>query len=305
MPTGYSAYRGWKAAPTETTFGGHRGPPYQSSRAWGKFEILYSMPYALCSMRKRSDPVNEDKLREMLQALQDGKTDVDAIVENLRSWPYEDLGFARVDHHRALRRGFPEVIFGEGKSADQITKIVEAMLSQGTNVLVTRVDAAKAKDVQEKINTAVYDDISRTMTVRQHEVSEKGRGFVLVLAAGTSDIPVAEEAAVTAEMIGSRVERLFDVGVAGLHRLLDHFHQMREASVLVVVAGMEGALPSVVGGMVEKPIVAVPTSVGYGASFKGLAALMAMLNSCAPGIAVVNIDNGFGAGYLAALIDQG
>jgi hypothetical protein len=256
-------------------------------------------------MQERSDFVNEEKLREMLQALQDGKTDVDAIVENLRSWPYEDIGFARVDHHRALRRGFPEVVFGEGKSAHQIIKIMEAMLNQGTNVLVTRVDAAKANDVQKQINTAVYDDISRTVIVRQHEVSAKGRGLVLVLAAGTSDIPVAEEAAVTAEMIGSRVERLFDVGVAGLHRLLDHFHQMREASVLVVVAGMEGALPSVVGGMVEKPIVAVPTSVGYGASFKGLAALMAMLNACAPGIAVVNIDNGFGAGYLAALIDQG
>jgi NCAIR mutase (PurE)-related protein len=196
--------------------------------------------------------MNEDKLREMLQALQDGKTDVDAIVENLRSWPYEDIGFARVDHHRALRRGFPEVIFGEGKSTDQIIKIMEAMLNQGTNVLVTRVEAAKARDVQKKIETAVYDDISRTLIVRQHEVSQKGRGLVLVLAAGTSDI-------LTAEMIGSRVERLFDVGVAGLHRLLDHFHQMREASVLVVVAGMEGALPSVVGGMVEKPIVAVPT----------------------------------------------
>jgi hypothetical protein len=157
--------------------------------------------------------VNEEKLREMLQALQDGKTDVDAIIENLRSWPYEDIGFARVDHHRTLRRGFPEVIFGEGKSVDQIIKIMEAMLSQGTNVLVTRVDAAKAKDVQKQIKTAVYDDISRTLIVRQHEVSKKGQGLVLVLAAGTSDIPVAEEAAVTAEMIGSRVERLFDVGV--------------------------------------------------------------------------------------------
>jgi len=249
--------------------------------------------------------MNEEKLREMLQALQDGKTDLESVLESLRSLPYEDLGFARVDHHRALRRGFPEVIFGEGKSADQITQIMKAILAQGANVLVTRVDSAKAETVRKDIESSVYDDISRTLTVRQQEVSKKGRGQVLVLAAGTSDIPVAEEAAITAEMIGSRVERLFDVGVAGLHRLLDHFQLMREATVLVVVAGMEGALPSVVGGMVDKPVVAVPTSVGYGVSFKGLAALMAMLNSCAPGIAVVNIDNGFGAGYLAALIDQG
>ena len=263
------------------------------------------MLYTLCSVQERSDIVNEEKLREMLQALQDGKTDVDAIVENLRSLPYEDLGFARVDHHRALRRGFPEVIYGEGKSVSQITGIMKAILTQEANVLVTRVNAAKAEAVQKEIEESIYDDISRTLTVRQHEVSRKGRGLVLVLAAGTSDIPVAEESAITAEMIGSKVERLFDVGVAGLHRLLDHFQQMREATVLVVVAGMEGALPSVVGGMVDKPVVAVPTSVGYGVSFKGLAALMAMLNSCAPGIAVVNIDNGFGAGYLAALIDQG
>ena len=263
------------------------------------------MLYALCSVQERSDIENEEKLREMLQALQDGKTDVDAIVENLRSLPYEDLGFARVDHHRALRQGFPEVIYGEGKSVSQITGIMKAILTQEANVLVTRVDAAKAEAVQKEIEESIYDDISRTLTVRQHEVSRKGRGLVLVLAAGTSDIPVAEESAITAEMIGSKVERLFDVGVAGLHRLLDHFQQMREATVLVVVAGMEGALPSVVGGMVNKPIIAVPTSVGYGVSFKGLAALMAMLNSCAPGIAVVNIDNGFGAGYLAAIIDQG
>ena len=241
----------------------------------------------------------------MLRDLQDGKTDVDAIVENLRSWPYEDLGFARVDHHRTLRRGFPEVIYGEGKSVGQITGIMKAILAQGANVLVTRIDAVKAEAVQKEIEESIYDDISRTLTVRQHEVSREGRGSVLVLAAGTSDIPVAEESAITAEMIGSRVERLFDVGVAGLHRLLDHFQQMREATVLVVVAGMEGALPSVVGGMVNKPIIAVPTSVGYGVSFSGLAALMTMLNSCAPGIAVVNIDNGFGAGYLAAIIDQG
>jgi NCAIR mutase (PurE)-related protein len=249
--------------------------------------------------------VNKEKLRELLQALQDGKKDVDDVLESLRSWPYEDLGFARVDHHRSLRRGFPEVIFGEGKSVGQIVEIMKSMLAQESDVLVTRVDGDKAKAVQKKIKKAVYDDLSRTLRVRQRKASDKGKGLVLVLAAGTSDIPVAEEAAITAEMVGSRVERLFDVGVAGLHRLLGHFQQMRQARVLVVVAGMEGALPSVVGGMVSKPIIAVPTSVGYGVSFNGLAALMAMLNSCAPGVAVVNIDNGFGAGYLAALINQG
>ena len=181
---------------------------------------------------------------------------------------------------------------------------MQAMLAQGSNILVTRVDTAKAKAVQKEIRTAVYHDTSRTLTVRQKQPINEGKGLVLVLAAGTSDIPVAEEAAITAEMIGSRVERIFDVGVAGLHRLLDHRQQMQEASVFVVAAGMEGALPSVVGGMVNRPVIAVPTSVGYGVSFEGLAALMAMLNSCAPGVAVVNIDNGFGAGYLAALINQ-
>jgi NCAIR mutase (PurE)-related protein len=249
--------------------------------------------------------LDEKKLREMLQALREGKTDIETVLGNLRFWPYEDLGFARVDHHRALRRGFPEVVFGEGKSAGQIAQIMQAMLAQGSNILVTRVDAAKAKAVQKEITTAVYHDTSRTLTVRQKQATDEGKGLVLVIAAGTSDIPVAEEAAITAEMIGSRVERIFDVGVAGLHRLLDHRQQMQEASVFVVAAGMEGALPSVVGGMVNRPVIAVPTSVGYGVSFEGLAALMAMLNSCAPGVAVVNIDNGFGAGYLAALINQG
>jgi len=248
--------------------------------------------------------MNEEKLRKILQALQDGKADVESVLKSLRSLPYEDLGFARVDHHRSLRRGFPEVIFGEGKSVDQIIQIMKAMLAQESDVLVTRIDGDRAKAVQRKIKRAVYDEVSRTLTVRKRKVSDKGKGLVLVLAAGTSDIPVAEEAAITAEMVGSRVERLFDVGVAGLHRLLSHFKKMQEARVLVVVAGMEGALPSVVGGMVSKPIIAVPTSVGYGVSFEGLAALMTMLNSCAPGIAVVNIDNGFGAGYLAALINQ-
>ena len=175
--------------------------------------------------------MNEETLRQMLQDLRDGKMDVEAVLDSLRVWPYEDLGFARVDHHRALRRGFPEVIFGEGKSGDQITRIMRAMLDGGANVLVTRVDPAKADAIQKEIGEAVYHDPSRTLTVRQHEVSTKGKHPILVLAAGTSDIPVAEEAAITAEMMGSRVERLFDVGVAGLHRLLDHLDLMREAGV--------------------------------------------------------------------------
>ena len=248
--------------------------------------------------------MNEKKLRKLLKDLQDGKKDVEAVLKSLSSWPYEDLGFARIDHHRSLRRGFPEVIFGEGKSVDQIIKIMKAMLAQKTDVLVTRINEDKAKAVQKQIKKAVYDHLSRTLTVRQKKVPHKGKGLVLVLAAGTSDIPVAEEAAITAEMVGSKVERLFDVGVSGLHRLLHHFHKMREASVLVVVAGMEGALPSVVGGMVSKPIIAVPTSVGYGSSFSGVSALLTMLNSCASGVTVVNIDNGFSAAVTATLINR-
>ena len=248
--------------------------------------------------------MKEETLREILEAFRDGEMDLNGVLERLRTWPFEDLGFARVDHHRELRRGFPEVIFGEGKSASQIAGIMTAMLSREANVLVTRVDAAKAGAVQKEIKTAVYHELARALTVRQREVSKEGRGTVLVVAGGTSDIPVAEEAIITAEVMGNKVERLYDVGVAGLHRLLDHLQLLREASVFVVVAGLEGALPSVVGGLVDKPIIAVPTSIGYGASFKGLAALLAMLNSCAPGVAVVNIDNGFGAGYLAGLINQ-
>ena len=248
--------------------------------------------------------MNEETLKEILEAFRDGKQDMTATLERLRSWPFEDLGFARVDHHRTLRRGFPEVIFGEGKSAGQINELISAMLRSGADVLVTRVDAAKAAAIQDKIESATYHEMARALTVRRNKIAVKGRGPVLVVAAGTSDIPVAEEAVVTAEMMGNQVERLYDVGVAGLHRLLDHLKNLQKASVLVVVAGMEGALPSVVGGLVGKPIIAVPTSVGYGTAFQGLTALLAMLNSCAPGVAVVNIDNGFGAGYLASLINQ-
>jgi hypothetical protein len=248
--------------------------------------------------------VNEETLKRMLEEFREGKIDLAATVERLRTLPFEDLGFARVDHHRTLRRGFPEVIFGEGKSAHQLTVIMRSLLAHGAQVLVTRVDAAKAAAVREEIPAADYHDLARALTVRPQEIPREGRGTIMVIAAGTSDIPVAEEAVITADMMGNVVQRLYDVGVAGLHRLLDHLHQLRRATVFVVVAGLEGALPSVVGGLVDKPIIAVPTSIGYGASFHGLAALLAMLNSCAPGVAVVNIDNGFGAGYLASLINQ-
>jgi NCAIR mutase (PurE)-related protein len=248
--------------------------------------------------------VNEETLKDILQAFRDGRLDLAATVERLRTLPFEDLGFARVDHHRALRRGFPEVIFGEGKSSEQITSIMRALLSKEAPVLVTRVDAVKAGAVRKEIPAAAYHELARALTVCPQEIPKRGRGTIMVVAAGTSDIPVAEEAVITAEMMGSQVARLYDVGVAGLHRLLDYLQKLRQAHVFVVVAGLEGALPSVIGGLVDRPIVAVPTSVGYGASFNGLAALLAMLNSCAPGVAVVNIDNGFGAGYLASLINQ-
>ena len=248
--------------------------------------------------------MNEETLKEILEEFRGGKLDLAATVERLRTLPFEDLGFARVDHHRTLRRGFPEVIFGEGKSADQIAMIMKSLLSHGAQVLVTRVDAAKAAIVRQEIPAAVYHDLARALTVRPQEAPRKGRGTIMVVAAGTSDIPVAEEAVITADIMGNLVDRLYDVGVAGLHRLLEHLQQLRRATVFVVVAGLEGALPSVVGGLVDRPIIAVPTSIGYGVSFHGLAALLAMLNSCAPGVAVVNIDNGFGAGYLASLINR-
>jgi NCAIR mutase (PurE)-related protein len=248
--------------------------------------------------------MNEETLKGILQAFRDGRLDLPGTVERLRTLPFEDLGFARVDHHRVLRRGFPEVIFGAGKSPEQITDVMRALLAQDAPVLVTRVDAAKAGAVRKEIPAAAYHELARALTVRPLEIPKRGRGKIMVVAAGTSDIPVAEEAVITAEMMGSQVERLYDVGVAGLHRLLDYLQELRQAHVFVVVAGLEGALPSVLGGLVDRPIVAVPTSVGYGASFNGLAALLSMLNSCAPGVAVVNIDNGFGAGYLAALINQ-
>ena len=222
-------------------------------------------------------------------------------MSRLAELPYEDLDFARLDHHRALRKGFPEVVYGLGKTPEQVAALAESIVRRSDRLLVTKTSPESHAAVLERVADAVYDATARTITVDRREDPEQVPG-VVVAGAGTSDLPVVAEAAVTAEIMGCAVERISDVGVAGLHRLLDQLPLLREAKVVVAVAGMEGALPSVVGGLVSAPVIAVPTSVGYGASYDGLAALLAMLNSCAPGVAVVNIDNGFGAGYLAAQI---
>jgi NCAIR mutase (PurE)-related protein len=239
----------------------------------------------------------------MLRRVRSGSLSVDAAVDRLRDLPYEDLGYAKIDHHRPLRQGFPEVIFGRGKSPEQVEGVVRRMLSRGHNILVTRGDAVMFERVQKLDERAEFHPLSGAIAIRCNR-RILGKGTVLVVSAGTTDIPVAEEALVTAETMGNRVQALFDVGVAGIHRLLGESRHLRRARVLIVAAGMEGALPSVVGGLVAVPVIAVPTSVGYGASFKGLAALLGMLNSCAPNVAVVNIDNGFGAGYLASVINR-
>ena len=244
----------------------------------------------------------EKWLLDTLRKVKSGAMSTEEALQKLSILPYEDLNFAKIDHHRNMRVGFPEVIFGRGKTVEQIVIIAEHMAARSDKVLVTHASADAFKVVNEKISDAVYNPSSGTIVVNRQRKAVLRPGIVIVTG-GTSDIPVAEEAAVTAELMGNKVEIVFDIGVAGLHRLLDKLPKLREANVLVVVAGMEGALPSVVGGLVSSPIIAVPTSVGYGSSFNGLAALLTMLNSCAPGIAVVNIDNGFGAGYMAGLIN--
>jgi len=246
----------------------------------------------------------ETRLRNLLQQLQSGNIAIDEALDWLRDYPFEDLGFARVDHHRALRRGLPETVFCPGKTTEQIAAIIERLAARYEPVLATRADQEAFEAVSSVVPAAIYYPLSRMITVGEMPPVPDDAPFVLVVTAGTSDLPVAEEAALTASACGSRVERLTDVGVAGLHRLLAARPLLLEANVVVVVAGMEGALPSVVGGLVAKPVIAVPTSVGYGASFGGLSALLGMLNSCSPGITVVNIDNGFGAGYSAHLINQ-
>ena len=248
--------------------------------------------------------MNEIVLRQILEAVSKGELDLDEALARLRSLPFESLGFACIDHHRSLRKGLSEVVFGEGKSPEQIIAIMERITQQGDNVLVTRLSREKSRSILERFPASTYHDEARVLTLLIHPVEQTGRGKILVISAGTSDIPVAQEAAVTAKFMGNKVETIFDVGVAGIHRLVAHAERLKEASVIIVVAGMEGALPSVVGGLVDSPIIAVPTSIGYGASFHGLAALLSMLNSCASGVVVVNIDNGFGAAYAATLINR-
>ena len=248
--------------------------------------------------------MKEENIRELLDRISRGEVSVDEGIEKLKDLPYEDIGVAHIDHHRSLRRGLPEVIFGEGKNVSEILSIMDKISKQGENIIVTRLDLNKANDISEKYPKSNYHERSRILTLMDHSIKNRGRGTILVISAGTSDIPVAEEAALTARFMGNEVETIYDLGVAGLHRLLGHRDQLRKASILIVVAGMEGALPSVVGGLVDKPVVAVPTSVGYGASFQGITALLGMLNSCASGVTVVNIDNGFGAGYAASLINR-
>lgn len=245
-----------------------------------------------------------DKLKVLLEEVKSGTMNVDEALEKLKTLPYEDLGYAKIDHHRALRNGYPEVIYCQGKALDHIKGIVSHMIQhKDNNILATRASREVYDAIKEVTTDVEYHEAARIVVVKRREIL-KSKQKILVITGGTSDIPVAEEAAVTAETLGNTVERLFDVGVAGIHRLLSKTDMIMQANVLIVVAGMEGALASVVGGLVDKPVIAVPTSVGYGANFGGLSALLCMLNSCASGIGVVNIDNGFGAGYLASMMNK-
>lgn len=243
------------------------------------------------------------RLEDILDRVAKGRLTPAEALHELKDYPTCDLAFAKVDHHRELRKGFPEVIYGLGKTPDQIVKIAREIVRKGSNLLATRVEPDVYKRIRGKIPKAVYNPAARTLSLKQ-KTAVTGKGRIAILTAGTSDIPVAEEAFVTCDILGNDTVRIYDVGVAGIHRLLGEMGEIRKARVVITVAGMEGALPSVVAGLVSVPVVAVPTSIGYGASFKGLAALLAMLNSCPGGVAVVNIDNGFGAGCLASLINH-
>jgi hypothetical protein len=248
--------------------------------------------------------MDPNELHKMLDAIRSGELSVKEGMSRLAVLPFENVGDALIDHHRGLRQGNAEVVFGEGKTTSQILRIAEGLLNGNNNLLVTRLDADKASALQQRWPEAEYDPLGRTLSLVRHAVPINGRGPILVACAGTSDLPVAREAATVARILGNEVEELADVGVAGLHRLLAHLDQLRRASVIIAVAGMEGALPSVIGGLVAAPVIAVPTSVGYGASLGGVAALLGMLNSCASGVTVVNIDNGFGAACAAARINR-
>ncbi len=249
--------------------------------------------------------MTEQELRKLLEEVRGGQTTLDRALAHLKKLPFEDLGFAKIDHHRPLRQGFPEVIYARGKTPEQVAKIARGMLGNGSshNILITRADRTIFRAVRRAARTAKFFPLSGAILIRRDRAI-RGKGLILVVSAGTSDIPVAEEAAVTAEAMGNRVETIYDVGVAGLHRLLEHRRRLTEARVVICVAGMEGALASVVGGLVAAPVIAVPTSTGYGAGTGGVAALLAMLNSCAANVSVVNIDNGFGAGCVASAINR-
>ena len=247
--------------------------------------------------------MNAESIRKLFEQVRNGSVTPDDAVARLRHMPFEDLGFAKVDHHRAVRAGMPEVILGQGKTPAQVAGIFVRLAKHGGNVLATRADAKQFAAVKKKIRGAEYRELARAIVLHR-DPTKYGKGIIAVVSAGTSDIPVAEEAVVTAELMGNQVEHFYDVGVAGIHRLLANREALTKARVVIVCAGMEGALPSVVGGLVGVPVIAVPTSVGYGASFEGLAALLGMLNSCASNVSVVNIDNGFGAGYVASLINR-
>jgi pyridinium-3,5-biscarboxylic acid mononucleotide synthase len=253
-------------------------------------------------------PMDPQRLRALLESAVAGRASVDETMRALSELPFRDLEFAHVDTHRHLRTGFPEVVLGEGKTPEQITAILIALAQAhgpgGAAVFATRVSAEAARTIVPAVPGARYLPVPRAVVVGEAPVADRGRGVIAVVSAGTSDVPVAEEAALTAELSGNRVERIYDVGVAGLHRLVAHREKIASAEIVIVVAGMEGALPSVVSGLYARPVIAVPTSVGYGASFGGVAALLGMLNSCASGVAVVNIDNGFGAGRLAAMLNR-
>jgi NCAIR mutase (PurE)-related protein len=247
--------------------------------------------------------LNAESIRKLFEQVRKGKLSPDDAVARLRHLPFEDIGFAKVDHHRALRAGMPEVILGEGKTPAQVAAIFERLAKRGGNILATRANEKQFAAVKKKVRNAEYRSLGRAI-VLERDRTKYGKGMIAVVSAGTSDIPVAEEAVVTAEVMGNEVEHFYDVGVAGIHRLLANREALTKARVVIVCAGMEGALPSVVGGLVGVPVIAVPTSIGYGSSFKGLAALLGMLNSCASNVSVVNIDNGFGAGYVASLINR-
>lgn len=247
--------------------------------------------------------MNPDRIKKLLEQVKEGRLAVDEAAQKLAGLPYEDIEFARVDHHRDLRLGFPEVILGQGKTANQIVQIADRILTNSSNLLISRTTEEVFNAVRDIAADAEFHSEARMVSV-QRDRSERGDGVIAIISAGTSDIPVAEEAAVTATAMGNRVARIYDVGVAGIHRLFGARPDFESARVIVVVAGMEGALPSVVGGLVSVPVIAVPTSIGYGASFDGLAALLGMLNSCASNVTVVNIDNGFGAGFVASLINR-